>query len=65
MSSYLILIRYTLAGFVGTEGKHADNANTNMASVTRLGDFLHFEQPLKAGGNNYFTQIAHIGRQFL
>ena len=24
-------------------------------SVTRLGDFLHFEQPFKAGGNNYFN----------
>ena len=38
---------------------------TLMASVTRLGDFLHFGQPFKAGGNNYFTQIAHIVRQFL
>ena len=34
-------------------------------SVTRLGDFLHFGQQFKAGGNNYFTQIAHIVRQFL
>ena len=34
-------------------------------SVTRLGDFLHFGQPFKAGGNNYFTQIAYIVRQFL
>ena len=30
------------------------------SSVTRLGDFLHFGQPFKAGGNNYLTQIAHI-----
>ena len=34
-------------------------------SVTRLGDILHFGQTFKAGGNNYFTQIAHIVRQFL
>ena len=33
--------------------------------VTRLGDFLHFGQPFKAGGNNYFTQIAHIVSQFI
>ena len=32
--------------------------------MTRLGDCLHFGQPLKAAGNNYFTQIAHIVRQF-
>ena len=31
-----------------------------IASVTRFGNFLHFEQPFKAGGNNYFTQITHI-----
>ena len=30
------------------------------SSVNRLGDFLHFGQPFKAGGNNYLTQIAHI-----
>ena len=37
-----------------------------LASVTRLGDFLHFGQPFKeANGNNYFTQIAHIVSQFL
>ena len=35
------------------------------ASVTRLGDILHFGQPFKAGVNNYFTRIAHIVRQFL
>ena len=29
-------------------------------SVTRFGDFLHFVQPFKAGGNNYFSQITHI-----
>ena len=34
-------------------------------SVTRLGDLLHFGQLFKACGNNYFTQIAHIIRQFL
>ena len=34
-------------------------------SVTRLGDFLHFGQPFKAGGNNYFTQITHIVWQIL
>ena len=34
-------------------------------SVTRLGDFLHFGQPFKASGNNYFTQIALIVRRFL
>ena len=35
------------------------------SSVTRLGNFLHCGQPFKSGGNNYFTQIAHIVRQFL
>ena len=34
-------------------------------SVTRLGDFLHFGRSFKSGGNNYFSQIAHIVRQFL
>ena len=34
-------------------------------SVTILGNFLLFREPLKAGGNNYFTQIAQIVRQFL
>ena len=29
-----------------------------------LGDFLLFGQAFKVGGNNYFTQIAHIVRQF-
>ena len=32
-----------------------------MISVTRFGDYLHFGQPFKAGGNNQFT---HIVRQF-
>ena len=35
------------------------------SSVTRLGDVWHFGQLLKAYGNNYFDQIAHIFRQFL
>ena len=35
-----------------------------VSSVTRLGDFLLFGQSFKAGGNNYFTQIAHIVIQF-
>ena len=35
-----------------------------LTSVTRLGDLLHFRQPFKASGNNYFTQYAHIVRQF-
>ena len=30
------------------------------ASVTRLGNLLHFGQLFKAYGNNYFAQIAHI-----
>ena len=34
------------------------------ASVTRLGDLLHFGQLFKAGGNNCFGQIAHIVKQF-
>ena len=34
------------------------------ASVTRLGDFLHFGQLFKACGNNYFAQIAHILGKF-
>ena len=36
-----------------------------LSSVTRLGDFFHFRQPFKSGVNNYFTQIAHIVREFL
>ena len=40
--------------------------NCDVTSVTRLGDFfLHSGQPFKAGGNNYFTQIARIVRQVL
>ena len=31
----------------------------------QIGRFLHFGQPFKTGGNKYFTQIAHIVRQFL
>ena len=31
-----------------------------LASVTRLGNLLHFGQLFKAYGNNYFAQIAHI-----
>ena len=34
-------------------------------SVTRLGDLLDFGQLFKAFGNNQFTQISHILRQFL
>ena len=34
-------------------------------SVIRLGDFMLFGQAFKAGDNHYFTQIAHIVRQFL
>ena len=34
-------------------------------SVTRFGDFVHFGQLFKAFGNNRFTQIAHIVKQFL
>ena len=34
-------------------------------SVTIFGDLLDFGQPFKASGNNYFTQIVHIVRQFL
>ena len=36
-----------------------------LISVTRLGDLLHFGQLFKACGNNHFTQIAHIFRDFL
>ena len=34
-------------------------------SVTRLGDLLDFGQLFKARGNNQFTQISRILRQFL
>ena len=34
-------------------------------SVTRLGDFLHFGQLLKAFDNNLFAQISYILRDFL
>ena len=37
----------------------------DVPNVTRLGEALLFGQAFKAGGNNYFTQIAHIVRQFL
>ena len=36
-----------------------------VASVTRLGDFLHFGQRFKAFGNNKFAQISCILRQFM
>ena len=35
------------------------------AQCDQIGPFLHFGQPFKAGSNSYFTQIAHIVRQFL
>ena len=35
-----------------------------LCSVTKLGDLLHFGQLFKACGNNYFTQIDHILRNF-
>ena len=35
-----------------------------MISVTRLGDFLLFGQPFKAGGNNYFTQ-GKVSKSFI
>ena len=31
----------------------------------QIGRFLHFGQSFKAGGNNYFTQIANIVKQFV
>ena len=34
-------------------------------SVTILGNLLHIGQLFKACGDNYFTQITHIIRQFL
>ena len=37
----------------------------NITSVTRLGDLLDFRQLFKAFGNNQFTQISNIPRQFL
>ena len=37
---------------------------TTASSVTRLGDLFHFGQLFKAGGNNYFAQIAHIFDKF-
>ena len=37
----------------------------SVTRVTRLGDFLLLGQPFKAGGNYYFTQIAHIVGPFL
>ena len=43
---------------------HAYAQGSQGYSVTRLGDFLDFGQPFKAGGNTYFTQIAHIVSQF-
>ena len=30
------------------------------ASMTRLGDLLHFGQLFKASGSNYYDQIAHV-----
>ena len=42
------------------ETYHVSNANSVATSVTRLGDLLDFGQPFKAGGNNYFTQIATL-----
>ena len=42
---------------------HATNSiQSEKSSVPRFGDFVHFGQPFKAGGNNNFTQITHIVR---
>ena len=55
-----VCVRGCVCEGVGVHVSHVGNT-----SVTRLGDFLHFGQPFKASGNYYFTQIAHIVRQFL
>ena len=34
------------------------------ANVTRLGDFLHFGQIFKAGGNKYFTELPTLLGRF-
>ena len=56
---FLILRRHDLGHWLRAEKW------MSASSVTRFGNFLHFGQPFKAGGNNYFTQITHIVRQFL
>ena len=48
-----------------TSAIYIDNFGSIAISVTRLGDFLHFGQEFKSGGNSYFKQIANIVIQFL
>ena len=43
---------------------HQQYLYVKYASVTRLGDLLHFGQLFKACGNNYFAHITHILIQF-
>ena len=44
--------------------KSLNNSMSEVVSVTRLGNLLHFGQQFKAGGYNYFTQIVHIVKLF-
>ena len=49
---------------------HLENKSNNKSfevdssQCDQIGQFLHFGQPFKAGGNNNFTQITCIVRHF-
>ena len=58
-------IRSTYKSNAITSAIYIDNFGSIAISVTRLGDFLHFGQEFKSGGNSYFKQIANIVIQFL
>ena len=64
MSSLLILVfsLQTCSPLRRLEYEARSSAST---SVTRLADLSHFGQLLKASGNNYFAQIAHILGNFI
>ena len=66
--NYRVVITRTLyifLSYVATPHKNKATLLVKRSSETRSGDFLHFGQPFKAGGDNFFTQITHIVRQLL
>ena len=71
LNIYISIHRQTQMEYINTVGisTHSQTLKTfngkAKTSVTRLGNFLHFGQQFKAGGNNYFNQIAHIVSLFL
>ena len=71
-SEYIILKRLSCKAMLNGEIIWQASEHHNLGidsrvtdSVTRLGDLLHFGPLFKAGGNNYFAQIAHMFRQIM